>query len=60
MPLAWLFAALALLIGAMLGLLTRRDRLWLPLAALGAGLIGVLAGVGWHAWKPGPRRPLKR
>ena len=31
--LAWLIAAVALLIGGVLGLLTRRDRLWLPLTA---------------------------
>ncbi len=49
--LAWLASAVVLLIGGLLGLLTRRDRLWLPLTALGAGLIGVLVGVGWHAWQ---------
>ena len=36
----------------LLGVLTRRDRLWLPLTALGAGLVGVLIGVGSHAWQP--------
>ena len=50
--LAWLAAAVILLIGALLGVLTRRDRLWLPLAALAAGLLGVLIGVGSHAWRP--------
>jgi hypothetical protein len=50
--LAWLASAIILLIGGLLGLLTRRDRLWLPVTALGAGLIGVLVGMGWHAWKP--------
>ena len=47
----WLVSAVVLLIGALLGLLTRRDRLWLPLGALGAGLIGILVGVSWHAWQ---------
>ena len=50
--LAWLAAAVILLIGALLGVFTRRDRLWLPLAALAAGLLGVLIGVGSHAWRP--------
>jgi hypothetical protein len=50
--LAWLAAAIILLIGAVLGVLTHRDRLWLPLAALAAGLVGVLIGVGSHAWQP--------
>jgi hypothetical protein len=50
--LAWLASAVVLLIGALLGVLTRRDRLWLPLVALGVGLIGVLVGVGWHAQRP--------
>ena len=50
--LAWLAAAIILLIGAVLGVLTRRDRLWLPLAALAAGLVGVLIGVGSHAGQP--------
>ena len=36
MSLAWLAAAIILLIGAVLGVFTRRDRLWLPLAALAA------------------------
>jgi hypothetical protein len=49
---AWLVAAIILLIGALLGVLTRRDRLWLPLTALAAGLLGVLIGVGSHAWWP--------
>ena len=49
---AWLVAAIVLLIGALLGVLTRRDRLWLPLTALAAGLVGVLIGVGSHAWWP--------
>ena len=31
MSLAWLAAAVILLIGALLGVFTRRDRLWLPL-----------------------------
>ena len=47
---AWVAAALILLIGGVLGMLTRRDRLWLPLAALAAGLIGILVGLGWQAW----------
>lgn len=51
--LAWLAAALILLTGALLGVVTRRDRLWLPLAALGAGLVGVLIGLAWHLWRPG-------
>ena len=50
--LAWLAAAVILLIGALLGVLTRRNRLWLPLTALAAGLLGVLIGVGSHAWLP--------
>jgi hypothetical protein len=50
--LAWLAAAVILLIGTLLGVFTRRDRLWLPLAALAAGLLGVLIGVGSHAWRP--------
>ena len=50
--LAWLAAASALLIGAVLGVFTRRDRLWLPMSALGLGLLGVLVGVGWHVWQP--------
>ena len=50
--LAWLAAAVILLIGALLGVFTRRDRLWLPLTALAAGLLGVLIGVGSHAWQP--------
>jgi hypothetical protein len=48
---SWLAAAIILLFGALLGVLTRRDRLWLPLAALAAGLVGVLIGVGSHAWQ---------
>ena len=48
---AWLASAVVLSIGGLLSLLTRRDRLWLPLTALGAGLVGVLVGVGWHAWQ---------
>ena len=47
---AWLIAAVALLVGGVLSLLTRRDRLWLPLAALAAGLIGIVAGIGWRGW----------
>jgi hypothetical protein len=50
--LAWLAAAIILLIGALLGVLTRRNRFWLPLAALAAGLVGVLIGVASHAWQP--------
>jgi hypothetical protein len=50
--LVWLASAGVLLIGGLLALLTRRERLWLPLTALGAGLLGVLLGVGWHAWQP--------
>ena len=50
--LAWLVAAIILLIGALLGVFTRRDRLWLPLTALASGLLGVLIGVGSHAWRP--------
>jgi len=50
--LAWLAAGIILLIGALLGVFTRRDRLWLPLIALAAGLLGVLIGVGSHAWRP--------
>ena len=50
--LAWLGAAIVLLTGALLGAFTRRDRLWLPLAALGAGLVGVLIGLTSHAWRP--------
>jgi hypothetical protein len=50
--LAWLAAAIILLIGSLIGVRTRRDRLWLPLAALVAGLIGVLIGVASHAWQP--------
>jgi hypothetical protein len=50
--LAWLVAAIVLLIGALLGVFTRRDRLWLPLTALAAGLLSVLIGVGSHAWRP--------
>jgi hypothetical protein len=54
--LAWLAAASALLIGAVLGVFTRRERLWLPMSALGLGLLGVLVGVGWRVWQPaGPR-----
>jgi hypothetical protein len=49
---AWLAAAVVLLIGALLSLLVGRDRLWLPLAALGAALLGILIGVAWHAWRP--------
>ena len=45
---AWLIAAVVLLVGGVLSLLTRRDRLWLPLAALAAGLIGIVAGLGWR------------
>ena len=47
---AWLIAAIALLVGGVLSLLTRRDRLWLPLTALAAGLIGIVAGLGWRGW----------
>ena len=54
--LAWLAAASALLIGAVLGVFTRRDRLWLPMSALGLGLLGVLVGVGWHVWQPAEPR----
>ena len=50
--LAWLAAAIILLIGALVGVLTRRNRLWLPLAALAAGLVAVLIGVGSHVWRP--------
>ena len=50
--LAWLAAAIILLIGALLGVFTCQDRLWLPLTALAAGLLGVLIGVGSHAWRP--------
>jgi hypothetical protein len=50
--LAWLATTVLLLIGALLGVLTRRDRLRLPLIALAAGLLGVLIGVGSHAWRP--------
>jgi hypothetical protein len=49
--LAWLAAAIVLLIGALLGVLIRRNRLWLPLAALGAGLVAVLVGLGSHVWQ---------
>jgi hypothetical protein len=48
--LAWSFAAVATLTGGALAMVTRRDRLWLPLVALGAGLIGIVAGLGWRAW----------
>jgi hypothetical protein len=50
---AWLAAASVLLLGALLGLLTRRDRLWLPLVSLAAGLLGILVGVGWHVGRSG-------
>ena len=50
--LAWLAAAVILLMGALLCVFTRRDRLWPPLTALAVGLLGVLIGVGSHAWRP--------
>jgi hypothetical protein len=50
--LAWLVAAIVLLIGALLGVFTRHNRLWLPLAALGAGLVGVLIGLASRAGRP--------
>lgn len=51
--LTWLTAGIFLLVGGVLGLLTRRNRLWLPMATLAAGLLGVLAGLGWRAWTTG-------
>jgi hypothetical protein len=55
--LAWLAAAFILLIGALLGVVTRRERLWLPMTALGAGLVAVLIGLAWHVWRPGEPSP---
>jgi|GEM_PF-1980689 len=50
--LIWLATAALLLVGGALGLVViRRKRLGLLLVFLAAGLVGILAGLGWRTWQ---------